>query len=61
MWRLAGILHLFIGSTLAGSAIIAALVMGYDDVNGVLIAALAGFVLSLPVTWLVARQLYQGR
>jgi hypothetical protein len=61
MWRLAGILHLFISSTLAGSAIIAALVMGHDDVNGVVVAALAGLVLSLPVTWLVARQLYQGR
>ncbi len=61
MWRLASILHLFIGSTLAGSAIIAALVMGYDDMNGVLTAALAGFVLSFPVTWLVARQLYQDR
>lgn len=61
MWRLAAILHLFIGSTLAGSAIIAALVMGYDDTNGVLISAALGFVISFPVTWLVARQLWLNR
>ncbi|WP_113911240.1 CTP synthetase [Roseovarius dicentrarchi] len=61
MWRLAGILHLFIGSTLAGSAIVAGLVMGYDDMNGVLIAAALGFIVSFPVTWLVARQLWDNR
>ena len=61
MWRLAGILHLFIGSTLAGSAIVAGLVMGYDDTNGILIAAALGFVISFPVTWLIARQLWQDR
>lgn len=61
MWRLAGILHLFIGSTLAGSAIVAGLVMGYDDMNGVLIAAALGFIVSFPVTWLIARQLWQNR
>ncbi|MCQ0092843.1 CTP synthetase [Roseovarius sp. M141] len=61
MWRLAGILHLFIGSTLAGSGVIAALVMGYDDMSGILIAAALGFVVSFPVTWLIARQLWQNR
>lgn len=61
MWRLAGILHLFIGSTLAGSAIVAGLVMGYDDMNGVLIAAAIGFIVSFPVTWLIARQLWENR
>ncbi len=61
MWRLASILHLFIGSTLAGSAIVAGLVMGFDDMNGVLIAAALGFVISFPVTWLIARQLWENR
>lgn len=56
MW-LFSILHLFIGSTLAGSAVIAALVTGYDDLTGILIAALLGFVAAFPVSWVVAQKL----
>jgi len=58
MVRLALILHLFIGSTLAGVAVIAALTMGLDTLRPILWAALAGFVVSLPVTCAVARQIY---
>ncbi len=58
MLRLAFILHLFIGSTLAGSAVIAALVMGQDSPQTILIAAGVGFLAAFPVTWLVARRLY---
>lgn len=57
MLRLGFILHLFIGSTLAGSAVIAALVMGQDTLTPILIAALIGFVAALPVTYLVTRKL----
>ena len=59
MFRLAFILHLFIGSTLAGSAVIAALVVGQDTLTPILIAALIGFVAAFPVTWLVAKKLYE--
>ena len=55
MLRLGLILHLFIGSTVAGSAVIAALVMGQDTLRPILIAALAGFILSFPVTFFVTR------
>ena len=58
MLRLGFILHLFIGATLAGVGVIAALVGGYDTASGILIAALLGFVLAFPVTWAVARALY---
>lgn len=58
MLRLGFILHLFIGSTLAGIAVIAALVSGYDTLSPILIAALAGYLLSLPATWAVAKALY---
>ncbi|MET4101107.1 putative PurR-regulated permease PerM [Roseovarius sp. MBR-78] len=61
MLRLGFILHLFIGSTLAGSAVIAALVMGQDTVRPILIAAALGFVAAIPVTWLVAARLYEDR
>ncbi|MEC8294855.1 MAG: CTP synthetase [Pseudomonadota bacterium] len=58
MLRLAAILHLFIGATLSGTCLIIALVMGHDTVVGLLTAALIGFVLSLPLTYVVARKLY---
>ncbi|CUH84710.1 hypothetical protein [Thalassovita mediterranea] len=58
MFRLAAILHLFIGTTLAGSALIVALVTGHDSVSGLVTAALIGFVVSLPATYFVARALF---
>jgi len=58
MLRLGFILHLFIGSTLAGSAVIFALVIGRDTLTPILIAAALGFVAAFPVTWLVTRKLY---
>ena len=57
MLRLGFILHLFIGSTLAGSGVIAALVMGHDTLIPILIAAAIGFVAAFPVTWIVTRKL----
>lgn len=59
MFRLALILHLFIGSTLAGTAIIAALVTGNDGWMAILLAAAAGFLGGFPVSWLVARRLWE--
>ena len=60
MLRLALILHIFIGSTLGGSAVIVALVMGYSTIWTILIAAVVGFVLAVPVSAIVARKLYGG-
>ena len=51
------ILHLFIGSTLAGSFVIAGLTMGYDTLSPILIAAVFGFVVAFPVSWVVAKTL----
>ena len=59
MLRLGFILHLFIGSTLAGIGVIAALVAGYDTLYPILIAAVVGFLVAFPVTWLVTRKLYE--
>lgn len=53
------ILHIFIGSTIAGSLIIAALVIGQDSVPALVGAAVAGFVVAVPVSWLLAKQLNQ--
>lgn len=51
------ILHIFIGSTLAGSAVIAALSTGYDTLGPILIAAAIGFVGAFPLSWFVAREI----
>lgn len=57
MIRLALILSSLIGTTLAGSAVVVALVAGFDDLQAILIAAAIGAGLSVPVTLLVARQM----
>jgi len=59
MLRLGFILHLFIGSTVAGSAIIAALVMGHDTLMPIVAAAALGFVAAFPVTYVVTKKLYE--
>ena len=49
------IVHLFLGATFAGSAVIAGLTMGYDTLQPILIAALIGWTVSIPATWYLAR------
>jgi hypothetical protein len=58
MLRLAAILFSIIATTLAGTAVIAALSAGYDTLAPILIAAAAGLLAAFPVTWLVARAIY---
>ncbi|MBR9841671.1 MAG: DUF4229 domain-containing protein [Rhodobacteraceae bacterium] len=60
MFRLSLILHLFIGSTIAGSAMIAVLTMGYDTMTPVMWSALIGFVVSFPLSYLIAKKLYES-
>lgn len=55
MIRLASTLYSLIGTTLAGSLIVAALVMGYDTLTPILIASAVGFVAAVPVAVGVAR------
>ncbi|WP_368186660.1 CTP synthetase [Aestuariibius sp. HNIBRBA575] len=57
MLRLASTLYSIIGSSLAGALIVVALVTGYDTVQPILIAALIGFTLGIPVSWGVAKAL----
>jgi len=56
MFRLMSIFFMA-ATTLMGSAVVAALVSGYDTMQPVLIAVVVGFVLALPVTWIVDRQI----
>lgn len=56
MWLIA-FLHIFIGSTLAGSFVIAVLSMGLTTPAHIIIAAVLGFVAGLPVSWFVAQKI----
>lgn len=57
MTRLMMILFSIISTTLMGVGIVIALTTGNDTLQPILIAAAIGFVLALPVSWLVAKQM----
>lgn len=57
MTRLMMTLFSMIATTLMGAFVVAALTMGYVATQPILIAALLGFVLAIPVSWLVAKQI----
>ena len=57
MTRLTLILFSMISTSLMGTALVVALTMGMDTLTPILIAAALGFVLAIPVSWLVARQM----
>lgn len=60
MFRLATTLFSIISTTLMGTAIVAMLVMGFDTLRPILIAAIVGFVLALPISWFVAKEIYEN-
>lgn len=57
MLKLAAIVYILVASVLAGSFVIAALTSGRMDALSISAAALAGAVVALPVSWLVAGRL----
>lgn len=57
VFRLALILHIFIGATLSGVFLVAALVAGYDSLMVLLGAVLAGFIVAIPVATQIAKRL----
>lgn len=57
MTRLFGVLFSMIGTALAGSAVVAALVSGHVDARSIVGAAVIGALLALPLSWAIARKL----
>ncbi len=57
MFRLASMIYSIAGATLAGIAIIAVLVAGMVTTKAIVWAAVAGFVLALPIAWIVAKKI----
>lgn len=57
MTRLMLILFSIISTSMMGAAIVIALTMGLDTLQPILAAAAAGFVLAIPASWIVAKQI----
>ncbi|MDN5786275.1 CTP synthetase [Pseudorhodobacter sp.] len=57
MTRLTLILFSVISTSLMGAFIVAVLVTGYDTMMPIIWAAVVGFVLAMPASWLVAKQI----
>jgi hypothetical protein len=57
MFSLASMLYSLIATTLAGSAIVVSLVLGYDTLVPLLIAAGIGCAAALPASLIVAKQM----
>ncbi|KAF0174275.1 MAG: hypothetical protein FD162_1098 [Rhodobacteraceae bacterium] len=57
MSRLMMTLFSMIATTLMGVGVVIALTTGYGTLQPIVIAAAVGFVLAIPVSWFVARQL----
>ncbi|WP_050526724.1 hypothetical protein [Pseudorhodobacter aquimaris] len=57
MTRLMMILFSIISTTLMGVGMIAALTMGYDTLNPLLVAIAIGFVAAFPASWFIAKQI----
>lgn len=60
MLRLALILFTLVSAALAGTGVIVVLSLGEVDLPAILIGAGAGFVLAIPVSWLIAKRLYSA-
>ena len=57
MLQLFLIIHIFIGSTLAGAGVIVALTLGLDTAIPLIASAAIGFLIAFPVSWLVAKKI----
>lgn len=57
MPRLMMILFSMVSTTLMGVAVVVALVTGHDTLQPILISAALGFILALPVSWVIAKQI----
>jgi len=56
MFRLFSILYTLAATALAGSAVVATLTMNFFDVKSIVLAALAGCVVALPVARAIAKR-----
>lgn len=58
MFRLALVLFVVLGVTLAGIGVVVALSLGWYEVNAIIITAAIGALIAVPLSWVVARRLH---
>ncbi len=56
-WRLAAVLYSIVSTVMVGLLMVVALVTGYDDATGVIVAVLLGLLLAFPITYRVTKSL----
>ena len=54
------LMYIVLGATFAGSFIVAALTMGMVTTQPIVYAAIAGFVVGLPVAWVIAKKIKEN-
>lgn len=59
MYRLASVVYLIVSIVVTGVIMVAALVTGYDDAAAMIAVSLAGFVVAIPITYVVASRLFR--
>lgn len=57
MLRLTLLMYTILSGTLAGTAIIAVLVAGYGTKMPIIYAAIAGFLVAVPASWVLAKKI----
>jgi Na+/phosphate symporter len=57
MPRLFGLMFSLLSTALMGSGVVVALTAGFVTLKAIALAAAFGFVLALPVAWIIARRL----
>jgi hypothetical protein len=58
-WRLASVMFTLVSVVVIGILVTIALVAGYDKANAVMLTIVLGFLLSLPVTYVVTGRLVE--
>lgn len=61
MIPLALLIFIFLGATLAGSAMVVALTLGYTTAQPLIIAAAAGFLVAIPASWVAAKRINNAK
>lgn len=59
MYRLASVVYLIVSIVVTGVIMVAALVTGYDDALAMMIVSVVGFIVALPITYIVASRLFK--
>jgi urea transporter len=58
MYRLIAVLYVLLGTTLAGIGVIIVLALNMVDAAHISLAALAGAVVAIPVSWVIGKRIF---